>query len=64
MMKDVFYSILEAHLFLRYLHLCREFFGHDRKRLDKKAKVTFKIYNVINSETNNYNTHITPISPE
>ena len=27
------------------------------KRLYKKAKVSFKIYGVINWETNNYNTH-------
>ena len=31
---------------------------HVCKRLDKKAKVNFKIYNVANWITNNYNTHI------
>ena len=29
-----------------------------KKRLDKKTKVNFKIYDVINWEINNYNTHI------
>ena len=34
------------------------FFGHAEKRFDKKAKNNVKIYDVINWETNNYNTHI------
>ena len=29
-----------------------------KKRLDKKAKVNFKFYDIIYWETNNYNTHI------
>ena len=41
---------------LRNLNFCPDFFGHVEKRLDKKAKVNFTIYNVINWETNNYNT--------
>ena len=32
--------------------------GHFEKRLDKKTKVNFKIYDVTTWETNNYNTHI------
>ena len=28
------------------------------RRLDKKARVNFKIYDATNQETNNYNTHI------
>ena len=34
------------------------FFGHVGKRLDKKSKVNFKIYEVTIWETNNYNAHI------
>ena len=34
------------------------FFGDVGKRLDKKAKINFKIYNVISWKTNNYNAHI------
>ena len=33
-------------------------FGRVEKRLDKKAKVNFKMYDVTNCITNNYNTHI------
>ena len=33
-------------------------FGHVRKRLDKKDKVDFRIYDVATWGTNNYNTHI------
>ena len=54
----LFVSSKKFFPFLRRLNFCRDFFGHVGKRLDKKAKVIFKIYNVINWETNNYNTHI------
>ena len=58
MMKDTFYFTLVAVFVLsRFLSL----FGHEDKRLDQKAKVNFKIFDVINWETNNYNTHF-PIS--
>ena len=33
-------------------------FGHLGKRLDKKAKVNFKIQDVTNWTTDNYNKHI------
>ena len=33
-------------------------FGYVEKRLDKKAKVKFKIYDVTGWTTNNCNTHI------
>ena len=33
-------------------------YGYVEKRLDKKAMVNFKIYNVTDGTTNNYNTHI------
>ena len=34
------------------------FFGHVGKRLDKKAMVNLKLYNVTDWKTNNYNTNI------
>ena len=37
---------------------CTDFFAHVGKRLDKKAKVNFKIYDVTDWIKNNYNTHI------
>ena len=43
---------------LRYLHFCHDFFVYVRKRFDKKVKFNFKSYDVINWETNNYDTHI------
>ena len=46
MLKALF--VLEIFTFLSLL------FGYIEKRLDKKAKVNFKIYNW---PTNNYNTH-------
>ena len=42
--------------FCSYLILCPDF-GDLGKQLDKKAKVEFKIYDVTEWETNNYNTH-------
>ena len=54
-MKFFFYFILIA-LFSRYLNFRPHFFGEIGKGLDKKAKVNFKIYGVIDWETNNYNT--------
>ena len=49
-------------MFLRYFNTYPDFLGHVRKRLDKKARVNFKICDIINWQTNNYNTHITQIS--
>ena len=40
------------------LNFCPDFLAHAGKRFDKKAKVYFKIYNVTNWKTGNYNTHI------
>ena len=44
-------------LFL-HLHFCPDFFDYVGKRLDKKAKVSFKLYNVTEWKTNNYNSHV------
>ena len=54
----LFLSPEKLVLFLRYLSFCPNFCGHVGKRCDKKAKVNFKIYDVINWKTTNYNTHI------
>ena len=45
-------------LFLRCLNFCSDFFSLAGKRLEKKAKVNFKICDFINFETKNFNTHI------
>ena len=58
MVKNVFISPSQLFSSLLYLNVSPEFFGHMKKRLDKKAKVNFKIHNDINSETSNYDTHI------
>ena len=59
MKKDALYFIKKLFSFWSYLAFCSDFFYHVGKRLDKKAKVNFKIYDVKNRETNNYNTDIT-----
>ena len=41
MMKNTFYFLFS---FLRYLNFCTDFLCHAGKRLDKKAKVNFEIY--------------------
>ena len=56
--KCFLFNFESSFLFLRYLNFCPDIFGHVRKRLDKKAKVNFKIYGVINWETNNCNSHV------
>ena len=57
-MKDAFVSTEELFLFLSCLNFCPNFFRHVGKRLDKKAKVNFKIHAVKNWATNNYDTRI------
>ena len=51
MMKNAFYFILKGILFFKIFKLVE-------KWLDKEGKAKFKTYDVINWETNNYNTHI------
>ena len=51
--------ILKAVFVLKiFKRFCPDFFGHEGKRLDKKATVSFLIYNVTDWETNNYNIDI------
>ena len=48
MMKNAFYFTLTVIFVLKIFNFCPDLFGHVAKRLDKKAKVNFKIYDVIN----------------
>ena len=50
MLKSLF--VLEISMILSWL------FGYVEKRLDKKVKVNFKIYNATHWATNNHNIHI------
>ena len=54
----LFISSQELFLFLRYLNVCSNFFGHVGKRLGKKVKVNLKTYDVKNWERNNCNTQL------
>ena len=49
LMKNVFFS------FWKNLIFCPGFFNHAGKRLDQKAKLNFKMYDVTDLNTNNYN---------
>ena len=42
----------------RYLHFCPDFFSYAGRRHDMEAKVNFKINDVTNWNTNNYNKYI------
>ena len=50
-MKNAFYFMLKALFVLEIFTL----FGYVEKRLDKKVDVNFKIYDVTDWATNNYN---------
>ena len=58
MMKNAFYFMLKALLFLQIFTFLYWLFGYVEKRLDKKATVNFKIYDVTDYTTINCNTHI------
>ena len=59
MMKNASYFILKALSSIsRFLTFCLYFLGMQKKRLDQKDKVNFKIYDVTTWLTKNYNTHI------
>ena len=60
-MNNAFYVILKALFVLKIFKFLSLFFGHVGKRLDKKARVNFKIYDVTTWLTNIYDTHC-PIS--
>ena len=52
------FFVLKISNFFLNSRLFYFFLGHAEKRLDKKAEINFKIYDVIYSRMNNYNTHI------
>ena len=54
----LFVSPKKFFSFLRYFSFCPEFFNHVGKWLDKKAKVSFKIYDVTTWEISKYDTPV------
>ena len=58
-MKNAFHFNLKAIFILKIFKSCADFFGHVGRRLDKRAKVNFKIYDITDLVTNNSNTHFT-----
>ena len=60
-MKNVFDFILEALFVLKMFKFCSDFFDHEEKRFDEKAKVKFNIYEITTWQRSNYNTHINRI---
>ena len=57
-MKNVFYFMLKALFVLEIFKFLSWRFGYAIKRLDKKANVSFKIYDVTDWIIDNYNTYI------
>ena len=58
-MKNACYFILKALFVLEIITFwTTDFFGYVRKRLDKKARVNFKIYDITNWNKRIYNKHI------
>ena len=57
MMKNAFYFTLKALFILMIFKFLSWLFCHVEKRLDKKDKVNFKIYDVTTWFTNSYNTY-------
>ena len=57
-MKNLFYFTLKALFVFEVSIVLSRIFGFVEKRLDKKAMVNFKIYDVLDWTTNYYNTHI------
>ena len=57
-MKNVFYFMLKTLFVLEILKFLSWRFGYGIKRLDKKANVSFKIYDVTDWIIDNYNTYI------
>ena len=57
-MKDAFYFMFKALSALEIFTFLPRHFVYVEKRLDKKVMVYFKIYDVTDWITDNYNTHI------
>ena len=56
MMKNAFYFMLKALSVLKMFTFLSLLFGYAEKRLDKKTRVNFKIYDVTDWTANNCNT--------
>ena len=54
-MKNVFYFMLKALFVFEIFAFLSLLFGYVGKRLDEKAKVNFKIYDLSDRTTNNFN---------
>ena len=50
--------MLKALFIIKKFTFLYWFFGYPEKQLDKKAMVTFKVYDVTEWARNTYNTHI------
>ena len=57
-MKNAFYPMLEALFIFKIFTSLSWLFGHVEKRLDKKTWIKFKLYDITDCQTNNYNTYI------
>ena len=58
MMKNAFYFTLKAPFVYEILTFLFQLFGHVGKRLDDKANLDFKLYDVTNWMTINCNTYV------
>ena len=58
MVKNAVYLMSKTFFVLEIFTFLYWIFGYVEKRVDKKATVNFKIYDVTDLTTNNYNTHI------
>ena len=54
----LFISSLRLFAFSRYLNLSLDFLGMQKKQLDGKDMLNFKIYDITSWLTKNYNTYI------
>ena len=54
-MKNAFYFTLKALFIHNIFKFCPAFFGPLGQRLDTKARINLKLYEVRNSEPNNFN---------
>ena len=57
-MKNAFYFMLKAFFVLEIFTFLSSLFGYAENRLNEMAKINFKIYDITDWTTNNYNTHI------
>ena len=55
MMENASYFMLKALFVPEVFTFCHDFFGHVEKWFAEKVKVNFKIYDVTDWTTNNYN---------